>query len=189
MRVLVDMDGVLADFEGGFLNCWRKEHPDKEYIPLEQRNTFFIEDQYPAEYKELIQQVMYSPGFISSLPPIPGGLDALTEMISGNIEVFICTSPFVLYQNCVLEKYEWIEKYFGIKWIKQMILAFDKTLIKADYLIDDMPVINGLEQPTWTHIIYDHPKNAHERSKKRLTWDNWKEIMMEQENFRQAYRR
>ena len=33
MRILIDMDGVIADFEGEFLRRWKETHPDKEFIP------------------------------------------------------------------------------------------------------------------------------------------------------------
>ena len=35
------------------------------------------------------------------------------------------------------EKRLWIEKYFGLEWCKKLILAYDKSLLKGDYLIDD----------------------------------------------------
>ena len=46
LRVLVDMDQVLCDFEGRFLAIYREKFPDEPFIPFEQRNTFFIVDQY-----------------------------------------------------------------------------------------------------------------------------------------------
>jgi 5'-nucleotidase len=187
MRILVDMDGVLADFEGRFLDIWRQQHPDKLYIAREQRNTAYLIDQYPARYKDLIQHIFFAPGFFRSLPPIPGGLEALTDMRQANIEVFICTTPFAQFKNCVLEKFEWVEENLGPEWIERIILTFDKTLVSADYLIDDMPSITGLESPSWKHILYHCPQNASEQSKKRLTWDNWKEVMLSEEKFREAY--
>lgn len=46
LRVLVDMDGVLADFEGGFLKKFRARYPDKPYIALEDRRGFWVSEQY-----------------------------------------------------------------------------------------------------------------------------------------------
>ncbi len=120
---------------------------------------------------------------------MPGGREALTDLSAAGIEVFICTSPFQDYQNCVLEKFEWVDKHLGREWVKRIILTFDKTIIDADYLIDDKPRIEGLNEPRWQHIIYDHPKNRLEQTKRRLTWDNWQEVMLSEEAFRGAYRR
>ena len=46
LRVLVDMDQVLCDFEGTFLARYQKKFPDEPFIPLQERNTFYIADQY-----------------------------------------------------------------------------------------------------------------------------------------------
>lgn len=176
MILLIDMDGVIADFEQGFFNQWRNKHPDKISIPVEQRNTFFIIDQYPFEYRGYIQDIFYSAGFFRSLPMIPGSREALNEMIGAGIQVFICTSPFEQYKNCVLEKFEWIEMNFGSEWIKRIVLTYDKTIVKGDFLIDDMPKIKGIRNPTWEQILYDTPYNRTVRAVKRLTWKNWKTV-------------
>ena len=40
------MDGVMCDFEGQFLEEYRNKFPDAPFIPLEERNQFYIDDQY-----------------------------------------------------------------------------------------------------------------------------------------------
>lgn len=46
LRVLVDVDGVLADFEGGFLKKYRARYPHDPYISLEDRKGFWVSSQY-----------------------------------------------------------------------------------------------------------------------------------------------
>jgi 5'-nucleotidase len=177
MRILVDMDGVIADFDQEFLRHWRKRHPDKFYVPVEERRTFYVRDQYPVDLQSLITEILLAPDFFESMLPVPGAKEALEEMAAKGIEVFICTSPFTSYSNCVLEKYKWVEKYLGPAWVNKIILTKDKTLIRADYLIDDKPEITGVENPpSWEHILYDRLYNR-EVHKRRLTWDNWKDVL------------
>lgn len=178
MRILIDMDGVLADFDTEFLQRWRTRHPDKLYIPLEERTLFYVKDQYPEELKPLVLEILLESSFFREMTPMPGAKEALGEMERLGLQVFICTSPLSAYMNCVSEKYQWVEHYLGPAWVKRIILTKDKTLVKGDYLIDDKPVITGVEShPSWEHILYDRPYNRN-INKKRITWMTWKDILL-----------
>ncbi|KAB1264814.1 5'-deoxyribonucleotidase; cytosolic type [Camelus dromedarius] len=48
VRVLVDMDGVLADFETGLLRGFRRRFPGEPHVPLEERRGFLASEQYRA---------------------------------------------------------------------------------------------------------------------------------------------
>lgn len=46
--MLVDMDGVLADFEAGLLRGFRRSFPREPYVPLQERRGFLACEQYRA---------------------------------------------------------------------------------------------------------------------------------------------
>lgn len=177
MIILVDQDGVLADYEKSFLENWKNKFPNECFISLEQRKNFHIRDDYPAELRQKVESIYFSTGFHRNLPPIPGSKEAIQKMLQLGHEVFICTAPLSQYKNCVLEKYLWVEEHFSKDFIKRIILVKDKTLVRGDILIDDRPDIKGVYSPRWEHVLYDAPQNKHVINKRRLTWSNWEDIL------------
>ncbi len=177
MRVLVDMDGVIADFERGFLDSYRNAHPNRPFIPLADRTSFYIRDQYTKELRELVEGVYNTPGFYRNLPLIEGSVDALREMVLGEHKVYICTAPLFSNPTCLQDKFDWMLKNFGKDLTKKMIIAEDKTVIHADILIDDRPEVMGVQVPSWEHVLYTQPYNSHVSFKRRLTWKDWKDII------------
>jgi len=176
MIILVDMDDVIVEFEKGIIEFLLKENPEKRELFEEEREKFKLSEEYP-EFEKSIEQIKSSKGLTESLELVKGSIEALKEIEKMGHEVFICTAPLTNYENSVLEKYKWVEKNLGSEWIKKIILTKDKTLVKGDILIDDRPEILGLKEPEWEHVIFDRPYNKHIKNKKRLTWDNWKEVL------------
>ena len=80
MRILVDMDGVIADFDQEFLQRWRNRHPEKFFIPVEKRTVFFVKDEYPEELKPLVAEILLEATFFQEMVPVPGAKAALEEM-------------------------------------------------------------------------------------------------------------
>lgn len=175
--ILIDQDGPLANFVDGFLSELRKKFPN---LPVQEIEKYEIYDNYPEHLKEEIETIYHAPGFFANLKPTTGSLPAVKKLINDGHQIFICTSPLSKYENCVREKYEWVEKYLGRDFTKKIILTKDKTLIKGDALIDDRPDIRGqINQPEWLHVLFDAPYNKHVADRIRINkdWSNWQEII------------
>lgn len=178
MLILLDMDGVLSDFERSALDTFRSFHPDKPYIPIEERNVFYLKDQYPDDSRPLIEDITNSKGFYGNLPVVEGSKEALLELKALGHELYICTSPKLSNPYCIQEKFNWVKEHLGGEWIGRMIVTRDKTLVRGDILIDDKPEIPNSEKAVWEHILYTRPYNKTVTGKRRLTWENWKEVLL-----------
>ncbi|OPJ88613.1 5'(3')-deoxyribonucleotidase, cytosolic type [Patagioenas fasciata monilis] len=187
LRVLVDMDGVLADFEAAVLRGFCSRFPGEPRVELAARSGFSVREQYGCLREDLgdkVASVYESPGFFLGLDPIPGALEAMQEMIHmQDTEVFICTSPLRKYEHCIVEKYKWVEKHLGPEFVERIILTRDKTVVSADLLFDDKDTIRGAEQnPSWEHILFTCCHNRHLQlqapRRRLLSWaDDWRGIL------------
>jgi 5'-nucleotidase len=195
--LLIDMDGVIADFYGHFLSIWREKYPDRVYVKPEDVTAFYLETLYPAEYSQDILDILRAPGFFANLPPMPGAIEALKKLDEeGKFEIYLCSTPDSdsVNHNCASEKMRWVERHLGKKWVKDVILTHDKTLVQGDFLIDDKPNINGLRKPSWMQIMFQHAYNKDVYGFHMNGWDKWPgveeyilDIVKENNLFEQVY--
>lgn len=175
--LLIDMDGVVADWFGGLKRRFEADNPGCVLAPIEEFTGYYhVQEKYP-EWNELMAKAMSTKGLYSSLDPIPGAIEALKD-IENNcrdfIEPFLCSSPEVNYddEQCHSEKALWVENHLGRFWTEKLILTRDKTMVRGHILIDDKPGITGHMSPTWNHMLYKQPWNA-EYGDPRFEWSDW----------------
>lgn len=113
MKIYVDMDGVLCDYNTAYTQKF-----DKVLNP------------YPQS----------KPGFFLGLEPMPLAKYSMEAMKEAGHDVFILTRPSIKNPHCWSEKAMWIERHLGQEWVKRTIITCRKDLLfdgKA-YLIDDV---------------------------------------------------
>lgn len=185
MLILVDQDGVLADFEAGFLQLWRAEHPDAPYVDLAGRTTWLIKEQYPVAWHAAMDAIHTRAGFFAGLPVMDGAVQAMDALLQAGHDVRICTSPLTRWHNCVAEKHAWVEEHLGPQWVRRIILTKDKTLCAGDVLIDDKPHVTGALVPSWTHLRFDTPFNS-AGDHPLLNWQNFEQVLARVERDRRS---
>jgi 5'-nucleotidase len=179
--VLVDQDGVLADFEQGLLDEFRARHPGAPFVALADRQGFYTREQYAPQWREAVKAITCAEGFYRHLPVVPRGPAALEEMLQAGHDVFLCTSPQISSRWCVPEKLAWVEQHLGPDWLGRTIIAPDKTLVgdrlQPCVLVDDRPGIAGVASPPWTHVLFDAPYNQREHGPRLSSWADWREVL------------
>ena len=168
MRILIDQDGPLAQFEPKFLELWQAAYPERVFVSLKDRRTFYVHEQYPEECYEDMRAIIRSEAMFKDLEVVPGSQDAIKILKNAGHDLCVCTTPVLRNPWCPTHKTEWLAKYFpGL----DIILTEDKTIIPGDILIDDKPVITGTATPGWEQYLFAAPTNQQVTDRKRWTWD------------------
>lgn len=179
--ILVDMDGVMCDFNQRLLNL-AVEKLGAPKLSQDRLTNFRTKDCFPEEWRAAVSMLPDEAGFYEGLDPMPHVARALSEMKMLGADVFICTTPKKFYKNphCAGEKHGWVMKHLGHEWTEKIILTRDKTLVQGHVLIDDKPKVTGvLTTPPWKHVYFDQPYNREDMKKSRITsWSKWKEVVI-----------
>ena len=177
MLILIDQDGVLADFDRAAMDEYTRRFPGPSPFPSD-RKQFYLADSIPRELRSRVESIYNEPGFFQRLPLITGAGEALAEMIRRNIDFVICTSPVLGNPTCLQDKYNWLVEHFGSRVARRVIFTKDKTLVRGDILIEDRPDVTGEYPRSWEHVVFDASYNRHVTGRRRLTWANWQEVLV-----------
>lgn len=179
MRILVDMDGVIADWGHAYGLSLDTFGDEAASIPRHhEQRSFNLNEGRTDRERAIIAAVMVEEGFYSRLEPIPGAKQALKQMVKAGHDVRIVTSPWVSNPTCASDKLNWIVKHYGSHWGARVVITADKTLVQGDFLIDDKPSVTGVVEPVWEHVLFDQPYNRDVADRRRITdWESWAEVL------------
>lgn len=173
IRIGIDMDGVLSNFEDSHAKRMRELSLDAPlYVPSERRDYNIFKGF--EGFEEFVTQSLDTIPYID-MEPLEGAVESVRMMMEDpEVEVFIISMPTITNVSCASDKYQWLIKHFGMDVAKRLILTLDKTIVDVDFLIDDKPEITGLKRnPHWEHIIFDQPYNLHKEDLYRTNWQDF----------------
>ncbi len=164
-RIAIDMDEVIADIMPKFLDLYHQQFG----IQLE-REQYWGKKIYTVPGAHDLRQALYHPGFFADLPVVEGSQEAVRALMD-HYEVFIVTAAQE-FRNSLADKHDWLLRHFPfIPW-KNFVFCGDKSIIQADYLIDDHAF--NLETFSGHGLLYTAPHNIHEDRFTRV--NNWAEV-------------
>ncbi|RYH03176.1 hypothetical protein EU805_05455 [Salipiger sp. IMCC34102] len=132
MRIAIDMDEVLADAHAGQRRLYR----DLGFDPTdEDLRGCELRDKAPAEMAAEVERRLHTGLFFADLDPVPGAQDALRRLRAEH-DVFVASAAMEYPASCV-HKVAWMERHFPDFPISNLVFCGDKSILRADVLIDD----------------------------------------------------
>jgi 5'(3')-deoxyribonucleotidase len=116
--ILVDVDGVLADFTGA----------------VREWDLFAL---YPEDLQSMIKRRISDPGFCAELKVLPGAEEGVRELVQLG-DVYAVTSPWWSSPTWPYERTRWLDRWFGMP-ADRVVQTSAKQLVFGDVMIDDRP--------------------------------------------------
>ena len=148
-RILVDMDGVLADVYKSLINYQYTQKginmTEQELMGVEERTAF------PD-----ITSIVCSNRFFYHSPLMVDSVEGL-KYLNDRYELLIVSSA-TEFSGCLNDKQQWLEEHFPFIHFSQMIFCGRKDCIQGDIMIDDHP--KNLDHFCGERYIFTQPHNA-----------------------------
>ncbi len=167
-RICVDMDEVMADTLGEHLRRYNQVFDENVVTDdLWGKGLWDVvaEDRLPH-----LRAIIDAEDFFEDLPLMPDAAQVL-HSLSSRFEVFIATQAMSV-PNSFGPKYRWLQRHFPFLPPTHYVFCGDKSILRADYLIDDMP--KNLVRFSGTGILYSAPHNLAAQGFVRVA--NWREV-------------
>ncbi|MCP9820190.1 hypothetical protein KBZ18_11915 [Synechococcus sp. Cruz-9H2] len=124
----LDMDNVLVDFPSAF-----------QHLPPDVLKA----------YESNLDEV---PGIFALMEPLPGAIQAHTELCTLFDTYILSTSPWE-NTSAWSDKLHWVKRYLGKGAYKRLILSHHKNLNRGHFLVDDREK-NGASEFEGEHIHF-----------------------------------
>ena len=166
-RIAVDMDEVIADFNAKFIASFNAR--GGRQISVEEMAGKAFHSLLP-EMQEEVLAMIGAKGFFADLPVMPDSQDVLARM-SKRHEIFITTAAME-FPACFNDKFSWLKEHFPFISPMNVVFCGSKSIINADYLIDDNS--HHFADFRGEGILYSAPHNLYVEGFTRVR--NWQEV-------------
>ena len=167
-RIAIDMDDVMAFTVQKIANRYESEFG--YHLTENDLAGKLVEDAVPTEHRQLVLDWIHEPGFYRDLPLMEDAQKVVYDL-NKNYDVFV-VSAANLIPSSVPEKLEWLGKNFGFIDVRHTVFCGFKSIIKADYMIDDH--IRNLSVFDGKGILFNAHHNVFDKGFTRAK--GWKEV-------------
>lgn len=173
LTILVDMDDTIENLTEAWIRYAGRrcgEAVDPAAVTTWDPSLAFSRVTHEEMYALLEEDALYE-----TVTPLPGAAGALKKLMEDGHRVFIVTASPHRVINAKLDII--LARHFPFLSPKQVILTFDKSMIRGDVLIDDGP--HNLEAFPGRGILFSCPHNrAYDAAAHGfLRADSWEELL------------
>jgi 5'(3')-deoxyribonucleotidase len=162
------MDEVIADAVAEHLDRYNREFD--ESITVAELRGKWLWDIVGMERHAALEQYMRSEDFFAVLKVMPHAQRVLRELHQ-HYDIFIATAAMEVPTSFVA-KYNWLGEHFPFIPPSHIVFCGDKSILKADYLIDDNP--RQLRRFTGEGILFTAHHNVDVTGFRRV--DDWLDV-------------
>jgi 5'(3')-deoxyribonucleotidase len=133
--ICIDMDEVIADALGEHLLRYNRDFRAR-LTPADLRGRW-LWDAVPTAHQAALEQYLLSEDFFSSLAVMPDAQRVL-ERLQSRYDVFIASAAMEI-PSSFNAKFRWLAEHFPFIPTAHIVFCGDKSILRADFLIDDNP--------------------------------------------------
>ena len=159
-RVLLDVDGVIADFVDGYLSlvtiATGKRFGHEDVTEFDIGKALGLSDEEKRSVNALVMT-----GFCSGLRPLGDAVRGVAKLREV-ADVYVVTSPWNSCPTWTFEREQWLKRYVCIPH-SRVLHGSAKHLVRADFLVDDKTDTLrawGEAHPEGTAVLWDSPWNT-----------------------------
>lgn len=134
MRLGIDLDGVVADFDSGWMSRYREEFGTDPRSPKVVWDGLHLATHFPD--MQAFWQWVHERQVFRHLDPIPGAVEALVTLADQGHQVVILTAK---PDRTIPDTLRWIADQ-AIP-TREIHFIHDKHLVACDVYLDDSPVV------------------------------------------------
>jgi len=166
-RIAIDMDEVMADALTEHLRRYNGAYGTS--ITAAELSGRHLEQCIPPAHRDAAE-AMLDASFFEDLAVLPDCREVVAEL-ADRYDVFIASAAMDV--PCSFDaKYRWLQRHFPFIPPSQIVFCGDKTIVDADYLIDDRP--RHFAKFKGQAVLFSAPHNAGETRYTRVA--SWKEV-------------
>lgn len=162
------MDEVMADALAEHLLRYNRDHD--ENLTLEDLHGKKLWDVVAIDRHNALEAYLRSEDFFEKLTVMPES-QRVMRLLQQKYEVYIATAAMEV-PTSFHQKFRWLERYFPFIPPSHIVYCGDKSIIRADYLIDDNP--RQLQRFKGEGILFTSPHNVAVKGFRRV--NDWLDV-------------